>query len=154
MKDFSKKQVKIIALFIFLFIFSMASFANAQNVVKTTNKSFIESVPGLKQIEAFRVKHYNQCQVKYMEYGKTISGKNANQIIDSTKRDLAYEATQKALPENLRQTNNVSGLSYEEPKNFVNYHANGICSKFLGSQFIYYGILILLLLVIIKSFSK
>ncbi len=144
--------------FIVTISFAGTSFVHAQatkDAIKTENKSFIQTVPGLKQVEAFRVEKYNQCQTNYLKYKKLVANKDLNTIIDTTKRDLAYEATQNALPEDLRQATNygyTAGL--DDSKNFIKYHTNGICAKFFGSTFYYYGVLVLLLLVIIKGFSK
>ncbi len=148
----------IFAVLVVTFSFTGTIFVHAQNVkpaIKTENKSFIQTIPGLKQIEAFRIEKYNQCQNNYLKYKKLIADKDLNTIIDTTKRDLAYEATQNALPEDLRQPTNygyTAGL--DDSKNFIKYHTNGMCAKFFGSTFYYYGVLVLLLLVIIKGFSK
>ncbi len=138
--------------------FMSTGFVHAQTTkaaIKTENKSFIQTIPGLRQVEAFRIEKYNQCQNNYLKYKKLVADKDLNTIIDTTKRDLAYEATQNALPEDLRQQTNygyTAGL--DDSKNFIKYHTNGICAKFFGSNLYYYGVLVLLLLVIIKGFSK
>lgn len=152
MGNFCKKNVVFIA--IFFGIFLTVSSVSAQ-AIKTQNKSLIESIPWLRNVEAFRTKNYTQCKQKNTEYGKLIKGKDLNVIIDTTKRDLAYEATQKALPEDLRKTNNQPGnSSFTDFTNFIKYHINGVCAKALGLKFIYYGFLTLVLLIILKSFFK
>lgn len=139
---------------IFVSIFLTVSGVSAQ-AIKTQNKSLIESVPWFRNIESFRTKNYTQCQQKNTEYGKLIKGKDLGVIIDTTKRDLAYEATQKALPEELRKTNNQPANSgFADFTNFIKYHTNGACAKALGSKLIYYGFLVLILLILLKSFFK
>lgn len=152
MGNFCKKCITFAVVFVGIFL--MFSGVSAQ-AVKTQNKSLIESVPWLRNVEAFRTKNYAQCQQKNTEYGVLIKGKNLNVIIDTTKRDLAYEATQKALPEELRKTNNQPANSgFVDFTNFIKYHINGACAKVLGSKLIYYGFLVLVLLILLKSFFK
>lgn len=148
----------IFTVFIVTVSFTGAGLVHAQATkaaIKTENKSLIQTIPGLKQVEAFRLEKYNQCQTNYLKYKKLVADKDVNTIIDTTKRDLAYQATQNALPEDLRQATNygyTAGL--DDSKNFIKYHANGLCSKFFGSSLYYYGVLVLVLLIIVKGFSK
>lgn len=148
----------IFAVFVIVTLFGGTGFVFAQTVktvIKTEDKSLVQTFPGLKQLEAFRVKKHNECQANYVKYKKLVADKDLNTIIDTTKRDLAYEATQNALPEDLRQPTNYGYTGgYDDSKNFIKYHSNGICTKFFGSTFYYYGVLALLLFIIIKGFSK
>jgi hypothetical protein len=144
----------IFAVYVISLSFMGVKFAYAQTI-KTENKSFTQTVPGFKQIEDFRVQKHNQCQTNHLKYKKLVADKDINTIIDTTKRDLAYDATQNALPQDLRQPTNYGYTAgYSDSKNFINYHINGMCSTFFGSNFYYYGALVLVLLVIIKSFSR
>ncbi|MBP6912890.1 MAG: hypothetical protein KBB86_03065, partial [Candidatus Pacebacteria bacterium] len=123
-----KKTIFILTLSTYLF--TGAGFVFAQTIkttIKTEDKSLTQTLPGLKQLEAFRVKKQNECQVNYVKYKKLVADKDLNTIIDTTKRDLAYEATQNALPEDLRQPTNygyTAGL--DDSKNFIKYHTNGM----------------------------
>ena len=127
-------------LFCFLF-FALVGSTSVFAETKNANK-----------VESFRLRNYNQCGQKFVEYGKLLGNKDFNQIIDATKRDLAYEATQKALPPDLRKADEAQ--NYDDPKNFLNYHYSNLCAKFFGSTLFYYGALVLLLLIIIKSLFK
>lgn len=121
---------------------------------KTESKASFFDLPGIKQVEGFRLKNLKQCTANFDKYGKLIGDKDLDQILDGTKRDFAYNATQQALPESLRQNNIDLTLNYDEPKNFLNYHLNSLCVKLFGSQTIYYAICILLIIIILKGFSR
>jgi hypothetical protein len=155
MNNFCKKIILGVGFLMLCLGIAGSVSAQTAQTVKTENKSLIESVPGLNQVEAFRVKQYNQCQTNYIKYKQLVADKDLNTIIDTAKRDLAYDATQNALPEELRQPTNYSYTAgYSDSGNFIKYHANGLCSKFFGSTLFYYGALVLVLLIIIKGFSK
>ena len=146
---------RFFALFLFLLLVSGGNlFVSAQtsNTNNANKKSLLARIPVLNKVEAFRLKNYNQCGQRSVQYGKLLDGKDFNKIIDATKRDLAYEATQKALPPDLRKTDEAQ--NYGGPKNFLNYHYSNLCAKFFGSTLFYYGALVLLLLIIIKSLFK
>lgn len=121
---------------------------------KTESKASFFDLPGIKQVEGFRLNNLKQCTANFDKYGKLLGDKNFNKIVDGAKRDLAYNATQQALPESLRQNGIDSAINYDEPKNFLNYHLNGLCVKLFGSQTIYYAICVLLIIIILKGFSR
>lgn len=129
-------------------------FFNGLVFAQTKSSSSIFNLPGLKQVEAFRTEKLKMCQQKFQDYDQLVGDKNLNEIFDSTKKDLAYKATQQALPEDLRIDNPDFMVNYDAPKNFFSYHLNGLCVRFFESTLIYYGVLVLIILIIIKSFSK
>ena len=73
---FKQNLKKIIfTLGIITLCFTGVSFVLAQTTeitVKTDDKNLIKTVPGLKQVEAFRVKQHNQCESNYVKYKKQI----------------------------------------------------------------------------------
>lgn len=157
MKSFgSRKILNILFLISFgVFNFYSLTYADTEKLIKTQDKGFAESVPGLKQLEEFRMKSYDKCIVAQGEYDSQYSDKKTDTILDKTKRDLAYQATQGVLPDSLKQQDNDFGKTgIKDSHDLVKYHLNGICGKFLGSQFIFYGISVIILLIIIKIFHR
>lgn len=147
--------IKLLLIFISFLGFFQPVYAQNEKLIKTEDKGFAESIPGLKQVEGFRMQSYQKCVVAQGNYDSQYSDKSTGTIIDTTKRDLAYQATQGVLPDSLRQTDDEFGRTgLNDSQDLIKYHANGICAKFLGSQLIFYGLSIIALLIIIKIFHR
>src|SRR5574343_523529 len=121
--------------------------------MEAKNTGSILNLPVVKQIEAFRVKTYISCSQKHASLVDTV--KSPDDALNSAKRDIAYQATQNALPEDLRQIDEDLGKTgLKDARALVDYHANGICARFVGSNFLYYGVMMILALIILKALFK
>lgn len=121
--------------------------------MENQNNQSILSLPILKQVDLFRNSQNNKCLAKKEELSGKI--KEKEQIVADAKKDVAYQATQNMLPEELRlDQNQVVSTGLGDARNFFDFHLNNACSKFFGSKEFFYIAFVVLVLLILKAFSK
>lgn len=121
--------------------------------MQSNTKSSILDLPIIKQVEAFRVGQNDKCLANKQVLSDKIKEKET--IIENAKKDVAYQATQNMLPQDLRLgQDQVTSTGLQDARSYFDYNLNNVCSKFFGSINFFYIALVVLLLVVLKAFFK
>lgn len=121
--------------------------------MQSNSKDSILNLPIIKQIEAFRIGQNDKCLANKQVLSDKIKEKEV--IIENAKKDVAYQATQNMLPQDLRlDENQVASTGLQDARVYFDYNLNNACSKFFGSINFFYVALAVILLIVLKAFFK